>query len=129
MSESRFWLREGEYSCELAIHEQPAKEQYSRFRIRADAEEFLILGRFSREIGELLAGDERASDGGREMIDGNLDLRCAHAFVRRDKALGQEITLRVVNEQHDVSVAIVLEHILGERIQRLRYVSGGGKGG
>src|SRR5436190_5376628 len=127
MSEARFRLREGEHRRELAIDEQSAQEENARFRICPHAKELLVFRGFGSEIGELLAGDQYPPDCRGEMIDGDLDLRRTHTLMRRYQSLRQQVALRVVDEEHRVSIAVVLDHILGERVQRLRYVSGGGQ--
>ena len=61
------------------------------------------------------------------MIERDFDLGRAHPLVRRNKALRQQIALRIINEEYHVTVPVVLSDILGERVQRLRDVPGSGE--
>jgi hypothetical protein len=51
-------------------------------------------------------------------------LRRSHPFVGRHEPLGEEVATRIVDEQHDAAVAIVLGNVLTERVQCLSDVSG-----
>lgn len=87
----------------------------------------MVVAGFAAHIRELLAGGKSAAHGGGKMIDRDLDLRAAHAFVRGNEAFGKKIAARVVNEQCQVAVAIELRYVLCKRVQRLRHVTGSGE--
>jgi hypothetical protein len=63
------------------------------------------------------------------VIERDLQLGGSHPFVRRRKALDEEVAPRVVDVEHHVPVAIVLTYILAERVQRFGDVSGSGEYG
>jgi len=78
-------------------------------------------------IGELLPGCEHPPHRGRQVVDGDLDLSGAHSLVRRYQSLYKQVTFCVVVEKDGVTVSVVLENVLGKRVQRLGHVSGGGE--
>src|SRR5437763_15316446 len=101
-------LRQRQHRRQLSIHQQPAQQKNSGLGVGSDAEEFLVVSGFAGKVGELLACDEYPPYGGRQMIERAFDLGRAHPLVRWNKALRQQIALRIINEEYHVTVPVVL---------------------
>ena len=127
MAESGFGLGQREHCGELPVDEQSAEKEDARFRVRANAEELLIVTRLGGEVGELLARNQNATHRRRKVIKGDLDLCRPHSLMGWNQTLGEQVAFGIVDEQDDVPILVVLEDVLGERIQRFGDVSGSGK--